>query len=234
MPDPAPIFSALVITAPPPGQTAESGGPMLKLDGREVLLRCVELFLNRDNVKQVLVVIAPAAEEEVKRKLGGALGFMGVKLAVGGQKWQEQIAAGAAKLAAEATHVVVHDAARPLVPQADMDAILDAAAQYPAVALTSPVRAALVELDPAGGAMAMHLPASFAQLLTPHVYIRRRLLDLAGGREVHPTELHLIKGSALNIRLGCAADAGLAKAMLNLMPKPKSKAPSNPFEEAQW
>ena len=63
-------------------------------------------------------LVAPAAEamEEVKRKFGGHLGFSGVKLVSGGPKWMDQIAAAAPTLLAEATHVIVHDAARPAVP----------------------------------------------------------------------------------------------------------------------
>ena len=120
------------------------------------------------------------------------------------------------------------------MPQGDVDAILEAAGKNPAVALTAPLRASLVELDEGGGALAVRAPAEFAQLLTPHVYARQRFNELAAGREIHPTEFTLVKGSALNIRLAGAGDGALAKAMLNLLPKPKSKAPSNPFEEAQW
>jgi hypothetical protein len=29
-------------------------------------------------------------------------------------------------------------------------------------------------------------------------------------------------------------DAGLVKQMISMLPKPKVKAPSSPFEEAQW
>jgi len=56
----------------------------------------------------------------------------------------------------------------------------------------------------------------------------------AAQKELHPTQWKLIKGSSLNIRVGTSADAGMAKAMLNMLPKPKLKAPSSPFEEAQW
>ena len=51
-------FSVLVLTAAPPGQTSESGGAFVKIDGREALLRSVELFLNRDVVKQIHVAFS--------------------------------------------------------------------------------------------------------------------------------------------------------------------------------
>src|SRR4051794_21055982 len=103
-------FSVLILTASPPGLPAETGGvaggagPFIKIDGREALLRSVELFLNRDNVKQIQLVFLPADAEEGKRKFGAHLGFSGVKLVSGGPKWLDQIAAGAEKLSAEATH----------------------------------------------------------------------------------------------------------------------------------
>ena len=64
------VFSVVVLTAPPPTQSSEAGGPYVKIDGREALLRSVELFLNRDNVKQIQLVVAADDLEEAKRKYG--------------------------------------------------------------------------------------------------------------------------------------------------------------------
>jgi len=228
-------FSVLVLTAPPPGQTQESAGAFVKVDGREALIRSVELFLNRDNVKQVQLVVANESAEEVKRKFGGNLGFMGVKLLTAGPKWMEQIAAAGPKIAPEATHVIVHDAARPGVPYSDIDALMDAAASSPAATLAAPVRATLVEVDEGGNAMAFRSPAEYMQLLTPQVFAKAKFMEMASSqKELHPSQIKLIKGSGLNIRVGTSADAALAKSMLGMMPKPKIKAPSSPFEEAQW
>src|SRR5688572_18057103 len=58
------VFSVLVMTAAPPGQASEAGGAYVKIDGREALLRSVELFLNRDNVKQILLAVLPDMLEE--------------------------------------------------------------------------------------------------------------------------------------------------------------------------
>src|SRR3954463_4114011 len=113
------VFSVLLVTAAPPGLPAEGGGAFVKIDGREALLRSVELFLNRENVKQVQLVVEPDALDEAKRKYGPTLGFSAVKRRAGGVKWMEQLAAVADRIAEEATHVIVHDAARPAVPSSD-------------------------------------------------------------------------------------------------------------------
>src|SRR3954468_21866954 len=78
------VFSVVILTAAPPGQATEAGGAFVKVDGRESLLRSVELFLNRDNVKQIQIVFLQDALEEAKRKFGGHLGFTGVKVLGGG------------------------------------------------------------------------------------------------------------------------------------------------------
>jgi 2-C-methyl-D-erythritol 4-phosphate cytidylyltransferase len=229
------IFSVVVTTAAPPGLGAEAGGAFIKIDGREAVLRSVELFLNRDNIKQIQLVVLPDELEEAKRKYGAHLGFSGVKLIAGGPKWIEQTIAAGKNLSAEATHVILHDAARPLVPYSDIDSLMEEAEKHAAVVLTAPVRTTLVELDEGSNPMAYHLPRSFVQLLTPWAFTKAKFSEMtASGRELHASTLTLVKGSPINIRLGGAGDERLGKAMLGMLPKPKMKASSGPFEEAQW
>ncbi|MGH7178655.1 MAG: IspD/TarI family cytidylyltransferase, partial [Tepidisphaeraceae bacterium] len=191
-------FAVVILTASPPGQSSESGGALAKIDGREILLRTVELFLNRDNVKQVQVIFMPDFLDEAKRKFGNHFGFSGVKVAGGGPGWIEQIVAATQSLPESATHVLVHDAARPAVPYNDIEAIMSAAEKDPIVALVAPVRAGLVEVDEGGSAMAYHRPSRFMQLLTPQSFRRDKFLEVASKKaEPHPSELTLLSGSGL-------------------------------------
>ena len=236
-----PTFSILILTVTPPGLPAETGGmaagapPFVKIDGREALLRSVELFLNRDNVKQIQLVFQEADAEEGKRKFGAHLGFSGVKLVTGGPKWLDQIAAGAKNLSAEVTHVIVHDAARPGVAYTDIDNLMEAAPKHPATALVSPLRSGLVELDEGGGPMAFHPPSRYRQVLTPQAFSVAAFKEMATKKsEPHASQFNLLDGNPLNLRITSGRDASLIKSMLNMLPKPKIKGPSNPFEEAQW
>lgn len=230
-----PSFSVVILTAAPSGLGAESGGAFVKIDGREVLLRTVELFLNREGVKQVQVVFNEDFLEEGKRKYGGHFGFAGVKVTGGGARWIEQLAASADKLGDGATHVLVHDAARPAISYLDLDAITDAAAKHPIAALATPVRAPLMEVDETGAAVACHLPHRFMYFATPIVYTIDKFKEVVARKhEPHASEITLIKGSPLNVRCGGPGDATLVKAMLNMVPKQKVKPLTSPFEEAQW
>ena len=229
------IFSVLLLTAPPPGQSAEAGGAFIKVDGRESVLRAVELFLNRENVKQIQLVFLPEALEEGKRKYGGHLSFSGVKAVTGGPRWVDQVAAAAQKIAAECTHVILHDAARPAVAYSDIDALMEEAERHPVISLATPCRAMLAEIDDGGAPMAFHPPGRFMQLLTPQAFSKERFAQWASSKQdPHASEFTLLKGSPFNIRVGSAADAGTVKTMLGLLPKPKVKPLSSPFEEAQW
>jgi 2-C-methyl-D-erythritol 4-phosphate cytidylyltransferase len=228
------VFSVVLVTAPPAGTSADAAGPFMKIDGRESLLRAVELFLNRENIKQIQIVFQQEALEEAKRKYGGHLSFSGVKVAVGGPKWNDQLAAAAEKIVPDATHVIVHDAARPVVPYNDIDALLEIAEKHPIVALTSPVHTNLVEIDEGGNALAVHSAKGYMNLLAPQSFTRDKFIELAKSKsDPHASEITLLKGSGLNLRCG-DGNTSLIKAMINLLPKPKIKGPLTPFEEAQW
>src|SRR5262245_32479465 len=177
MADPA-VFSVVIVTAAPTGMAAEAGGAFVKIDGREALLKSVELFLNRDNVKQVQVVFNDDFLEEGKRKYGGHFGFSGVKVIGGGPSWIHQLAAAGQSLAGEATHVIVHDAARPAVAYYDIENVMDAAEKSVVVSLATPVRSQLVEVDEHGHARRYHPPAHFMNLVTPQVFTRDKFLEL--------------------------------------------------------
>jgi 2-C-methyl-D-erythritol 4-phosphate cytidylyltransferase len=229
------IFSVILFTAAPPGHAAEVGGAFVKVDGRESLLRASELFLNRDSIKQIQLVVLQDAIADAKRRFASHLSFSGVRLLDGGPTWLDQLAAANAAIDPETTHVVIHDAARPAVPYMDIDNLLEAAQKHPAVSLTTPLRTGLVAIDKSGNPLAYHGADEFVELLLPAAFRRDLLKKMIETRQPLPAaELHLLKGSPLNIRLNGSGDAALAKTMLKHLPARKVARSLNPFEEAQW
>ena len=229
-----PKFAVIVLTAPPPGLAQEAGGAYVKVDGREALLRSVELFLNRGNVIQILLAVAPEDLAKAKDRYGAHLSFSGVKLVSGGPRWMDQVAAAGPAVPADATHVILHDAARPIVPYTDVDALMAAAVEHAAVGLSTPLRTTIVETDEGGSPMAFHLPQNYVHLLTPQAFDRATFDALAQTKvETHPSKVTLVKGSPLNVRIGGPGEAAIAKAFMGLLPKPKVKS-AGPFDEAQW
>jgi len=227
-------FSVILLTVAPPGESAEKDGPFVKIDGRETLLRSTELFLNRENIKQILLVFTPEMLEEGKRKYGSHLSFSGVKVASGGPNWIDQIVAAAEKISPDTTHVIVHDAARCAIAYNDLEALLDTATKKQAVTLAASLKAGLVEVDPSGAPIGVREARDFMQLLSPRSYSKEKFNQIVQAKQdLHASEWTLLKGSPLNIRAS-GSEASLVNSMLKHLPKPKIKASSNPFEEAQW
>jgi len=107
------------------------------LGGRPVLVRTVEVFTRRDEVGSIIVTGPPDGNEVApafREKYGPVLGFHGVHLIAGsrGHRW-ESVRNAMAAIPDEATHVAVHDAARPAVSAALLDRLLLAAAELEAV-----------------------------------------------------------------------------------------------------
>lgn len=228
-------FSVVLLTAVPTHLGAHGVGAFVKIDGRECLLRAVELFLNRDNVKQIQLVVTSESMEESKRKFGAHLGFSGVKLVAGGPDWIDQITAAAHTVSAECSDVILHDAARPAVAFSDIEALMADVAKHPAVALSTDLRGGLAELDESGKPIEFHPPQKFLQVVTPWAMRRERFVEIAKSRrELEAGELTLLRSSPLNLRVGGGSDAGMVKTMIAMLPKPKIRAADNPFEEAQW
>jgi 2-C-methyl-D-erythritol 4-phosphate cytidylyltransferase len=228
-------FSVVLFTAAADSFAAEGAGAFVKVDGRECLLRSVEMFLNRDNVKQIHAVVADEQMEEAKRKYGGHLGLFGVKLISSTQQWMDQLAAAAERISAECTHVIVHDAARPAVAYGDIDALMAEVEKHPIAVMTTPIRAGLIETEESGKPLALRSPQRFAQVVTPWALRKDKFLEMAKSKREPPAaEMWLVRSSSLNIRVSSPGDAGLAKTMIAMLPKPKIRGPENPFEEAQW
>jgi 2-C-methyl-D-erythritol 4-phosphate cytidylyltransferase len=228
-------FSVVLLTAVPTSLGADGAGAFVKVDGRECLLRSVEMFLNRDTVKQIQLVVADDKMEEAKKKYGPHLSLFGVKLFAGGHAWTDQIAAAAERISPECSHVILHDAARPAVAYSDIDALMDEVEKHPVAVLTTPIRAGILETEESGKPLAFRSPQRFVQVVTPWALRKDKFAEMGKNkREPIAAETWLVRSSSLNIRVSAASDASLAKIMINMLPKPKIKGPDNPFEEAQW
>ncbi len=118
----SPPALALIVAG---GRGVRAGGGVPKqyrlLGGIPVLRRSALAFLRHPGVGRVQVVIGPGDGALYEQ----AVGDLGLPPSVhGGATRQESVAAGLAALGGEAAIVLIHDAARPLVPQAVIDRCL--------------------------------------------------------------------------------------------------------------
>lgn len=125
------------VIIPAAGQSTRFG-PGQKLDqdvgGRPLILRTVELFTKREEVRTIVVGAPPDELEDFKSKYGPALGFHGATVVAGGReaRW-ETVRNALAEIPDECTHIAVHDAARPAAGNTLLDHLFEAARSLPAV-----------------------------------------------------------------------------------------------------
>jgi 2-C-methyl-D-erythritol 4-phosphate cytidylyltransferase len=129
-------------------QNGEASKIEWPLAGKAVLLRAADLFLNRENVEQVLIAVPPDQLEAMRDRFGDRLGLLGAQLVAGGtvERWETVLRALDA-VDEQATHIAVHDAARPLTSSTLLDRVFAAAAHYPAVIPATPIASTLKRVE---------------------------------------------------------------------------------------
>lgn len=128
--------AAVIVAA---GRGSRAGGPVpkqfQKVAGRAVLAHTVDRFRLHPSIETVLVVLNPDDAD-----LAEAVLPKDVARVDGGVTRDASVAAGLEALAPGVTHVLIHDGARPLVPDRVISGVIDALATYsgaaPALAVT--------------------------------------------------------------------------------------------------
>lgn len=221
--------------------------PFVSLDGRAVWLRAAELFVNRKDVCQCLVIVAADDLELFRSRYGANLAFLNIQIAPGGKERFESVANALALVNAEADHVAIHDAVRPCVAAAQIDAVIARAVQTGAALLATPVTDTVKK-----GTLQDQVEATLSRkglwlAQTPQVFRRDWLQEAYANRDRlgkditddaqlveaagHP--VFLVPGSASNIKITTRDDLALAEAILKSRPQPKAKGPAHPFAEEQ-
>jgi len=110
---------------------------------RPVFLATLDAFAGRPDVCQIQLVVPPGDVEEISRTFGDRLAAAGAALVAGGATRSQSVRNALAGISAEAELVCVHDAVRPCVRGAWIDAVFAAAERTGAAILAWPVHATL-------------------------------------------------------------------------------------------
>lgn len=217
--------------------------PFAPLGGRAVWLHSAERFLNRKDVKQVIVVIDPEDHEDFSRRFGANIAIMGVEVCAGGAERADSVQNALAKVRDEIPFVAIHDAARPCVADKWIDAVFAAAEKSGAAILALPITATLKRADgKAPPAIAETVDRTrLWEAQTPQVF-RRDLLNRAyaaraGANSTDDALLveklgvpvTLVEGSAMNLKITTKDDLRLAEQILKVLPKAKPEGFTHPF-----
>lgn len=121
------------------------------LGNRSVLLRSVEAFTKRDEVRSIVVAGPPEEFEQFRSRYGATLGFHGAKIVAGGTNHRWETVRNALNapdvIPADTTHIAVHDAARPGVSHDLLTRIFQAARKLDAVIPVVPINATVKRIS---------------------------------------------------------------------------------------
>jgi 2-C-methyl-D-erythritol 4-phosphate cytidylyltransferase len=217
----------------------------VELRGRAVWLRAAELFVNRDDVIQTLVVVSPDDLDWFKEKFAPNLAFMDIEIVAGGAERSDSVRNALARVRPEADFVAVHDAARPLLVPEWIDRVFHAAEKTGAAILATPVTSTLKRSRQDGTIETTVSRAGLWTAQTPQVFRRQLLLDAyAKQGTLQPTDeaqlleqlgtpVALVEGSSLNIKITTNDDFRLAEVALDALPKPKALRGLHPFADEE-
>ncbi len=217
--------------------------PFVPLAGRAVWLHSAERFLNRPDVKQVVLVVADEDREEFNRKFGANIAILDVDVCSGGVERADSIENALAMVKSDIDFVAVHDAARPCVAEKWIDQVFAAAEKNGAALLATPVAGTLKRVGSNKQIEATVDRQNLWEAQTPQVF-RRELLAKAyaarAGKAVTDDAtlveqlgepVTIVEGSPLNLKITTRDDLRLAEQVLKVLPRPKAKGSSHPFAD---
>lgn len=213
--------------------------PFAPLDGRAVWLHSAERFLQRKDVKQVVVVVADEDREYFSMKFGANLAILGIDSAPGGANRSQSVKQGLAKVRDDIEFVAVHDAARPVWADVWMDELFGVAEKTGSAMLAIPVASTLkrvkdgkiVETVPRQDVWEAQTPQVFRRDLIEAAYAQSGIDDATDDAELVQRLGHdvtVVTGSPLNFKITTQSDLKLASHAIKSLPKPKLQG-GNPF-----
>jgi 2-C-methyl-D-erythritol 4-phosphate cytidylyltransferase len=197
-----------------------------KLGGRPLLAESLERLERSEWVEQI-VVVAPEGWEDPAILLAEETGVGKARASVtGGATRADSVRAGVADVAADAAVILVHDAARPLLPREVIARVLEPLGSgwdgaVPALPVTDTLKRALngavAETIERSSLYAVQTPQAFvAETLRRALAGDRDASDCAGLVEAIGGRVKLVEGDTRLMKITSPADLAVAEALLGL------------------
>ena len=222
-----PRRTGVIIAAAGSGSRLGLGSKALvRLNGRTTLARVVELFLGLEEIDQIVVVGPPSRLEKARAEVEQLAPGKPVQVCPGGESRQQSVRAGLAHLQG-CSHVLVHDAARPLASPALIRRVLAAAIESGAAIPGLPPRDAVKRVE--GGRLVENLdrsrvmlaqtPQGFSYPLLVRAHFEAAETGLAGDDDAALVSagghgVTVVAGEPGNIKLTTAEDLEVLEAVI--------------------
>ncbi len=204
-------------------------------------LHSADRFVNRSDVKQVIVVISAEDREYFQFKFAANTTIHGIDVVEGGAERAESVAKALSHVKADVDFVCIHDAARPCLAEEWIDTIFAAAEKHGAAIFATPVASTLKRVGKNRKIEETVSREGLWEAQTPQVFGRKLLLEAHAKRGDFPAtddaqlverigeSVAVVQGSPLNLKIATRDDLRLAEQVLKVLPKPKLAGPGHPF-----
>jgi len=146
------------------------------LGGKPIWLRSAEKFVRRDDVIQIIVVVAPDDISWFRQYYLPDINRMLLLVLAGGENRVDSIRNGLIAVSPRAGYVAIHDAARPCVSERDIDAVFEEAKKRGAALLAAPIVGTVKKV--VEGQIEQTLPREYLwEAQTPQVFRRDLILE---------------------------------------------------------
>jgi 2-C-methyl-D-erythritol 4-phosphate cytidylyltransferase len=216
--------------------------PFAPLSNRPVWLHAAERFVNREDVKQTLLVISPDDREYFQQKFAGNAALLGIETIEGGAERADSIERALARVRPDIEFVCVHDAARPCLAEQWVDTIFAAAERTDAAIFAIPVAGTLKRMKTDHTIEETVSRERLWEAQTPQVFRRELLLEAYAKRDKFAATddaqlverighaVTIVPGSPINLKITTREDLRLAEQAMKALPRPKLTGPAHPFE----
>ena len=196
---------------------------LLEISGKTVIERSVEAFKNIADISAITVVCRECDLPEYRRIFGDSVSFV-----IGGNTRQQSVK-NAVKSVDNADLVIIHDGARPLIKQSDIEAAIEAAKNCGAAAVGVPVKDTIKVINKDNVIIDTPERSTLYAVQTPQIFDYQtfkkalekaekdgmdftddcRLIEYSGG------SVKMVTGSYSNIKITTPEDIAVAESIIN-------------------
>lgn len=143
---------------------SEKNKMLLDICGKTVIERSVETFLNLSDVDEIIVTVREQDVDELSKILTDER----ISFVIGGSTRQQSVK-NAIETIDDAELVIIHDGARPLVLEEDIDSTIKAAYEFGSAALAVPVKDTVKVVDKNGFVISTPDRSTLFAVQTPQI-----------------------------------------------------------------
>ena len=203
---------------------SEKNKMLLDICGKTVIERSVETFLNLSDVDEIIVTVREQDVDELSKILTDER----ISFVIGGSTRQQSVK-NAIETIDDAELVIIHDGARPLVLEEDIDSTIKAAYEFGSAALAVPVKDTVKVVDKNGFVISTPDRSTLFAVQTPQIFkfdLYKSALEkaTADGKEFTDDcqlleyaeqKVKMVVGSYENIKITTPEDIAVAEGILS-------------------